>query len=193
MYIYLNEHIVEIGNLKYFADRVNDFSGYAANGITFTMKKLKTGDLGFLDGNQDVIWRLHLTVQGGGNSVYNSGSLTLKFDARMSAGTHNEALGIDNIKFVANYGCANTKQVYHEDFQGSNALSGWRDGKLDVSSQGRFTKFLGRYANDDLEPRKTWDVPSDSDTIAISFDFYEIGKCMRNRLVYIASLFCSSR
>ena len=97
-----------------------------------------------------------MIVPGGGNSIYNNGKLTIRFDLKLSGTAWNEALWIDNINIVADEGCAAATQLLLDNFESST--NGWSSARRETSQQTSFTKFLGRYANEN--PAKTYNVPT---------------------------------
>ena len=69
-------------------------------------------------------------------------------------------------------GCALSKNVNVDDFEGSDPLQGWVNGKIDFDPG--FTKFLGRFIKNDALPSKEYFVNPQADSVVVEFDFYEI-------------------
>ena len=73
-------------------------------------------------------------------------------------------------------GCVPSVTVHQEDFE-DGLLTGWRNGL--IAEAPVFTKFLGRYANENSGPGKDpfkefENIPKDAAFVVLHFDFYEI-------------------
>jgi hypothetical protein len=121
---------------------------------------------------------------------FHDGSIKLEIYGNLQ--TRTAFFGIDNVELVAYYecSCTPTREIYSENFETypvdvdgvAVREAGWIRGKID--SDAFFTKFLGRFSNDEgdqgLFPEAVFDVPPDADTIIVEFDFYEIDEWTGN-------------
>jgi hypothetical protein len=62
--------------------------------------------------------------------------------------------------------------VSFEDFE-TGSTTGWTNGIVDSTVQASFTKFLGRFGKGQ-RLSKTWQLPSGTDNVRVTFQFYEI-------------------
>jgi hypothetical protein len=65
-------------------------------------------------------------------------------------------------------------EVSFENFEGSDALTGWTNGNIEDGAQTAFSTFLGRYGLGSPNPSKTYSVNANADVVLVEIDFYEI-------------------
>jgi hypothetical protein len=103
--------------------------------------------------------------------------LDIDFLAGTTGNLDSESFGIDNILMTAlgdcdpDSICVEEKVVIEDNFEGGLS-EGWFNGKVDECPA--LSKFLGRFIKDDLNPYKTFTVPTDAQFLTLEFDFYEI-------------------